>query len=289
MASVRAAVAPSLLLAAICFAASAAAAQAVDTLRIGLVVPAALDTASDAARAVDGVRFGVEEADRSARLFGRAVVLVEDGDAEPLVEDGRVQAIVGGVDGEGCERAMETASRRGVVFVNVGCADDTLRGAGCARDAFHVAASERMMADARKAAGAEGEVLLWHPSLSRFGAEQLMDRYRARFGRAMTSPAWAGWFAAKALSEASLRARSTDPARLIAYLERDDTRIDGHKGRPLSFRAWDHQLRQPLYLAAPGRDEVTEEPGAAGDETSSRDLLDTLGATAAETACRFGS
>jgi ABC-type branched-subunit amino acid transport system substrate-binding protein len=269
-------------------AAAPLAAQAVDTLRIGLVVTAAADSASEAARAMDGVRFGVEEADRSARLFGRAVALVVGDDAERLIDGGRVQALVGGVDGTGCERLMETAARRGIVFVNVGCAADALRGRECARTAFHVAASERMRADALRAAGAEGEVLLWHPSLAKFGAEQLMDRYRARAGAAMTSSAWAGWFAVKALSEASLRARSSDPARLIAYLERDGTQLDGHKGRPLSFRPWDHQLRQPLYVAAAGGDGVAAVPKAAGEEESSRELLDTLGTAARETECVIG-
>jgi hypothetical protein len=34
-------------------------------------------------------------------------------------------------------------------------------------------------------------------------------------------------------------------------LERETTRFDGHKGQPLSFRRWDHQLRQPLYARTP--------------------------------------
>ena len=39
--------------------------------------------------------------------------------------------------------------------------------------------------------------MLWDASLERFGATQLNDRYRRRFGVGMDGPAWAGWFAAK--------------------------------------------------------------------------------------------
>jgi ABC transporter substrate binding protein (PQQ-dependent alcohol dehydrogenase system) len=151
-----------------------------------------------------------------------------------------------------------------------------------------VEASARMYAGALAARGddaaAATEAVLWHPALERFGAGQLNDRYRARFGEGMDGPAWAGWMAVKALWEASLRARATDAAGLRAYLLRGATQFDGHKGWPLSFRAGDHQLRQPLYLAAPadggGTRIVGEVPTRGADDTeSSRELLDRLGGT----------
>lgn len=126
-------------------------------------------------------------------------------------------------------------------------------------------------------------VVAWHPALERFGAEQLNDRWRARFGgRGMDGSGWAGWMAAKALCDASLRARTTAPAALAASLGGPGAQIDGHKGTPLSFRPWDHQLRQPLYVVAPGApggEERTEDipRRAPGDETAARTLLDRLG------------
>jgi hypothetical protein len=53
----------------------------------------------------------------------------------------------------------------------------------------------------------------------------------------------------------------------------------------LSFRPWDHQLRQPLYIAAKGN---TEEPVAGVDETV-RESLDRIGTRQADSACRFGT
>jgi hypothetical protein len=88
-------------------------------------------------------------------------------------------------------------------------------------------------------------VLDWHPDLERFGAEQLNQRFEARFHQPMDGDSWAGWAAVKALSELALRnprlARPELPERLVAL------RFDGHKGAPLGFDAADHVLRQPIY------------------------------------------
>ena len=105
----------------------------------------------------------------------------------------------------------------------------------------------------------------------------------------MDGPAWAGWMAVKALWEASLRARSVEPNALRAWLERGATQLDGHKGWPLSFRPWDHQLRQPLYLVSTSGDATRvlgEVPERRGEEGSSRELLDRLGGGASTSTCQ---
>jgi len=63
----------------------------------------------------------------------------------------------------------------------------------------------------------------------------------------MTGDAWAGWFAAKVLTESVLRTGSTDRAALSSYLRDTATVFDGHKGVGLRFDARG-RLRQPLYL-----------------------------------------
>ena len=81
--------------------------------------------------------------------------------------------------------------------------------------------------------------------------------------------------AVKIAWETSLRAGSTDPAALLTFLEKESTQFDGHKGAPLSFRAWDHQLRQPLYAVA-GAKVIAELPdvGKGGEQ---REQLDRFG------------
>lgn len=249
--------------------------RAQDALRITLVAP---DAASGVAR---GVTMGVEEAARTGALMGRTAELrIADSvaSAGALLGEG-AGALVGGWDVESCQALGALAEAAGVPFLNTGCAADALR-AECRRAVFHVQASQSMR-DAALAtrAGDAGDAVLWHPTLERFGAGQLNDRFRARWGGAgMDGAAWAGWMAAKVLWEASLRARTVEGAALRAYLARDATQFDGHKGWPLSFRAGDRQLRQPLYLVSgDGSRVVAEVPARPADSGgSSRDLLDAL-------------
>ncbi len=102
--------------------------------------------------------------------------------------------------------------------------------------------------------------VLWHPRLFRYGAEQLGDRFSDRFGRPLDSCGWAAWMAVKILGEAALRAGGVGGPPLVRFLERRGTQFDGHKGKSLTFRPWDHQLRQPVYLirAKPGAKEPRE-------------------------------
>ena len=134
---------------------------------------------------------------------------------------------------------------------------------------------------------AGGAAAAWDSRLERFGADQLNQRFRARFGEEMDSQGWVGWFAVKVLWESTLRARATLPATLLRYLGSDAAQFDGHKGRPLSFRPWDHQLRQSLYVSAPGSAPVEVPRSTPGSDEPSRDLLDRLGTPRNQSTCRF--
>jgi PQQ-dependent catabolism-associated beta-propeller protein len=92
---------------------------------------------------------------------------------------------------------------------------------------FHVASSRR---GARQ--------VDWRPDLERFGAEQLNQRFRRRFGIPMDEPAWRGWMAVKIAAELILRApASSDPTATLATMT-----FDGHKGEQLFFDPKDHHL-----------------------------------------------
>jgi ABC transporter substrate binding protein (PQQ-dependent alcohol dehydrogenase system) len=60
--------------------------------------------------------------------------------------------------------------------------------------------------------------------------------------------------------------------------------LAGFKGVPLSFRPWDHQLRQPVLLSTE-RSLVAVAP--IEGYLHPKNELDTLGFDAPETACRF--
>jgi hypothetical protein len=91
---------------------------------------------------------------------------------------------------------------------------------------------------------AEGARREWDPTLERFGAGELNERFRRHAGRPMTADAWCGWVAVKAIAEAALHARSLEPADVADALRA--LRFDGHKGEPLSFDER-QRLVQPTY------------------------------------------
>ena len=138
---------------------------------------------------------------------------------------------------------------------------------------------------ARPVVGASGLVpVAWSWAFERYGAPQVSHRFERAAGRAMEGPDWAAWLAVRALGEAAARSGAPDTAGVDAYLLGPGLALDGAKGPPLSFRAWDHQLRQPILLAT--ADAVVAEAPLPGF-LHAKNVLDTLGYDEPETRCRF--
>jgi hypothetical protein len=251
-------------------------------LRIGIA--AASSAAHASTDRQSGIDLGIDEARHAARLFGGAIEAIPL--ATPTAHDSKLSAIVGAGDVDACSAWAEHAREVHVVFMNVSCTSDAFRGASCGPTVFHIVPSDAMYKDAASGRGAS--VVAWDASLSRFGAETLNQRFRARFGRPMTTDAWAAWLAIKILWESSLRAKTDDAGELAAYMARESTQFDGHKGQPLSFRAWDHQLRQPVYILGDANGErlIRDVPEVAATE-SPRDALDRLGAGPSQSICQL--
>lgn len=89
---------------------------------------------------------------------------------------------------------------------------------------------------------------LWEATLANGGAREFNDQLSSRTGNPTDPSAWATYAAVKLLLESVLSTGSTEASRLIAHLEDPKTSFDLYKGVPLSFRSWDHQLRQPLFV-----------------------------------------
>ncbi|QLQ19092.1 MAG: ABC transporter substrate-binding protein [Exiguobacterium profundum] len=101
----------------------------------------------------------------------------------------------------------------------------------------------------RPVAGSDGLVpVAWAPVLESWGAVQLQNRFKDHAGRGMRSQDYAAWVALRAIGEAATRTGSADPAALRAYMLGADFELDGFKGRGLSFRPWNGQLRQPIAV-----------------------------------------
>jgi ABC transporter substrate binding protein (PQQ-dependent alcohol dehydrogenase system) len=125
----------------------------------------------------------------------------------------------------------------------------------------------------------------WHWAWERHGAPQLNKRHMREAERPMTGYDWAAWMAVKAVVEAVLRTGTTDFASLSAYIRGEEIVLDGFKGYPLSFRPWNNQLRQPVFLTTPNW--VVDRAPLEGF-LHEKNNLDTLGFDERETQCELG-
>lgn len=135
----------------------------------------------------------------------------------------------------------------------------------------------------RPIAGSEGlEGFGWTHVLEQWGAVQLQNRFRDHAGRPMQSRDYAAWTAVRAIGEAVTRTNSADPAVLRAYVLGDAFQLDGFKGRALTFRPWNGQMRQPIAVAN-GRALVTLAP--VDGFLHQRNETDSLGLDEPESLC----
>jgi ABC transporter substrate binding protein (PQQ-dependent alcohol dehydrogenase system) len=138
--------------------------------------------------------------------------------------------------------------------------------------------------DARPVAGTQGLFATsWHPALEQWGATQFQNRFRRLANRSMRDLDYDVWVAVRSVGEAATRARSADPAAMIAHLKSAEFDLAAFKGRKLTYRNWDGQLRQPILLATAKLPvTVSPQPGFLHQFSE----LDTLGIDRPETNCR---
>ncbi len=139
----------------------------------------------------------------------------------------------------------------------------------------------------RLLAGSEGaKPVGWSDVVEQNGAAQLQSRFRDATGREMRAEDFAAWAAIAALGEAATRTKSSDSTTLRKYMLSVDFRLGGFLGRPLSFRDWNGQMRQPIPIVTE-RAVVALAPFEGFLHQASE--LDTLGRDRPETRCHaFG-
>ncbi|MEO0913591.1 MAG: ABC transporter substrate-binding protein, partial [Pseudomonadota bacterium] len=136
---------------------------------------------------------------------------------------------------------------------------------------------------ARPVVGSEGLAARgWAPVIEQWGAAQLQGRFEEAHARDMTSRDYAAWAAVRSIGEAVTRTGAADPETLRSYMLSESFTLAGFKGRPLTFRAWNGQLRQPIALVHP-RALVAQAPLEGFLHQVNE--LDTLGLDAPESKC----
>jgi ABC transporter substrate binding protein (PQQ-dependent alcohol dehydrogenase system) len=139
--------------------------------------------------------------------------------------------------------------------------------------------------DPRPVAGSAGLVpTSWDASLDQWGAIQLQDRFRRLFSRRMTALDMQAWTAVRMIGEAAARLNTADSKNMFDYMKGPDFAVAAFKGRKLTVRDWNLQLRQPILLTD-GRVIVSVSPQESFLHQFSE--LDTLGIDRPETKCRL--
>lgn len=124
----------------------------------------------------------------------------------------------------------------------------------------------------------------WSPAQEAWGGTQLQSRFEKAAKRPMRWVDYNAWLAARTLGEAATRTQNTDLAAMTAYIAGPELQLAAFKGQPVNFRAWDHQLRQPVLLASDHLVvSVSPQDGFLHQVTP----LDTLGTDQPETQCSF--
>lgn len=149
--------------------------------------------------------------------------------------------------------------------------------------------------DASERLGAAFRALSFEATLDAYGARELNARFRQQFGQPMDPPAWAVYQAVKMLFEASTFGGSIEPEAVVAYFNAPTTVFDLYKGIGTSFRPWDRQLRQSLYLVSVSATDpdtftmavlVGELPAIYMPGTEVDERLDQIGDLLAQSRCR---
>lgn len=100
----------------------------------------------------------------------------------------------------------------------------------------------------------------------------------------MTSKDFAAWLAVRSLGEAATHTQSVEFGKIRDFMLGSDFAVGVFKGVGASYRPWDHQLRQPILLAAPYTVvSVSPQPEFIHPVSN----LDTLGFDKPETSCKF--
>ena len=124
----------------------------------------------------------------------------------------------------------------------------------------------------------------WHKTVETYGAAQLQKRFEALAGRWMNDRDFAAWMAVRSVASAVSKLRQVDPMTIRQLEISEQLPLDGFKGRKLSYRPWNGQLRQPIPIVQP-RALVTTSPQDGFLHPFNE--MDSLGYDKPEVTCRF--
>ena len=138
----------------------------------------------------------------------------------------------------------------------------------------------------RPVVGTQGlQATAWDKSYTESGAMHFQNAIPRIAKRAPVERDYVAWLAFRSLADSAMKSGKTTPQEVKAYLLTDQFRLEGFKGQAMSFRTWDHQMRQPIILGGGTRVPVSTSPQEGFLHPTN--LTDTLGFDGPETKCKF--
>src|SRR5262249_31761977 len=123
--------------------------------------------------------------------------------------------------------------------------------------------------------GTQGlQALAWDKSYTEYGAMTFQNDMVRAAKRDTTEHDYNALLGVRAIAEAALRSNGTTTQDLKKFLLSDQFHLEGWKGVALTFRHWDHQLRQPIIL---GGTSVPVSKSPQEGFLHDKNLTDTLG------------
>ncbi len=88
---------------------------------------------------------------------------------------------------------------------------------------------------------------LWYHGLTMPASQAFTKRFNDKYGKPPDNQAWGDYVGVRILLQAMTETKSTEAAKWVSYFEKGAS-FDILKGRKGSFRDWDHQLLQEMYV-----------------------------------------
>lgn len=136
----------------------------------------------------------------------------------------------------------------------------------------------------RPVVGSAGlEALSWHNVIEQWGAAQLQTRFNKLTARYMNEVDFNAYLAVRSIAQSVHKTNSAEVKSLAAYIKSPAFKLAAYKGRKLSYRSWNGQLRMPIALVQPhGLVSQSPQAGILHPVTE----LDTLGFDEKESQCK---
>lgn len=138
----------------------------------------------------------------------------------------------------------------------------------------------------RPIVGTQGlQATAWDKSYTESGGMHLQNAIPRIADRKATERDYTAWVGVRSIADSVMKSGKTTPQDIKAFMLSPDFKLEAFKGQALSFRDWDHQMRQPIILGGGTRVPVSTSPQEGF--LHELNLTDTLGFDRPESKCKF--